>query len=76
MYMLPACPLEMLTVDFFSHKLVRISQNGTRSSKYHCYDIQKLLHACHSHLHKKKRKKEIHCAILATECAWCLSAEK
>lgn len=68
--------LVLLTVDFFSHKLVRISQNGTRSSKYHCYDIWKLLHACHSHLHKKERKKEIHCAILATECAWCLSAEK
>lgn len=29
----------LLTVDFFSHKLVRISQNGTWSSKYHCYDI-------------------------------------
>lgn len=23
-----------------------------------------------------KKKKEIHCAILARECAWCLEAEK
>lgn len=65
----------LFIVDFFSYKLVRISQNGIRFLKYYCYDIWKLFYVCYSYLYKKK-KKEIYCVILVMECVWCLGVEK